>query len=399
MREMNDGISDEDTWMKTLYYITRTFTDPQEEKACGMIRNAYVNFLKHYFSVTVVTPAYDGENIINDDYIKLNYKARMMYPYMERIGLLEDYLDVWVNMTLEVMTARVKSDDIIFATSGGELACIKLGSILKKRVGCRFVVNFHDPVDYSNIDGRKTCGFFHVSRENAILKYLSNSDYIITSSDKFREVLEEKYYFLRNKIVNSYFGYINKCEVNVNHFEKLRRGRERGEKIRLVFGGSMNEPQGAEFFTHLLKERKDIEIVYIGNASKKIKKAAKMRNVAILEPMVHDAYLRYMTENADIGLVSLATEPYKACFPSKIFECINLEMPILAALPDGDAKRVINEKGYGRAVVYGDMVALQKALEDILTHYEELVKNIKRDKPSWAMEKKLGEVIDILQKV
>lgn len=385
--------------MRTIYFITRTFADPNTGKSCTLVRNAYVDYFKQYFHVTVVTPSYNSESVINEDYIKINYVSKFVYPYMERIGLIEDYLDAWVDKTLDIVAERINSDDIIFATSGGELACIKLGSLLKERIGCKFIVNFHDPVDYSYVGNKKTCGFFHVNRENAILKYLYNVDYVITSSDKFREILQEKYSFLNNKIMNNYSGYILEYESVADHSEILRRRKAAGEKTRLVFGGSMNAPQGAEFFIHLLKKRSDIEIVYVGNPNKRIKKAAKMGNVIVLDPMIHSDYLRYMTENADIGLVSLAAEPYKACFPSKIYEYVNLEIPILAALPDGDAKKVINQYGYGRAAAYGNIEELNDAVEYILMHYDSNVKNIRKDKAKWSMKNRMKEVINLLLEV
>lgn len=380
--------------MRTIYFITRTFMEPENGKSCVLVRNAYVDFLKRYFHVMVVTPAYNGEDIINENYIKMSYKGGLMYSYMERIGLVEDYLDSWIDSSFDVMAMRVKSDDIIFATSGGELACIKLGSLLKKRTDCKLIVNFHDPIDYTYIGDKKICGAFHISRENTILKYLSVVDYVITSSDKYREILEEKYNFLRNKIVNNYFGYIHKYKVDTDHPENMRRRRADGKKIRLVFGGSMNAPQGAEIFIHMLKGRKDIEIVYVGNANRKIKKAARTGKITVLEPMTHDEYLRYMTGNADIGLVSLAAEPYKACFPSKIYEYINLEVPILAALPDGDAKKIINEQGYGRAVAYGKVEELNEALDYIMAHYDGIVERIQSDKSKWDMKNRISEVVD-----
>lgn len=385
--------------MGTIYFITRTFVEPENGKSCVLLNNVYLDLLKQYFHVVVVTPSYNAEDRLDADYIKIRHDSRIIYPYMEKIGLMEDYLDTWVDKTLKVLLEKVHNEDIVFATSGGELACIKIGSIVARRKGCKFVVNFRDPIDYSYIDNRKTCGFFHVSRENNITNYLSNADLVITSSDKFKEVLEEKYAFLRGKLINNYYGYIDECTEDINHSKQLRMRKGTGEKIRLVFGGSMNKPQGAEIFIHMLKKRNDIEIVYIGEANKKIKRAENMRNVTVLKSMSHDAYLQYVIENADIALVSLAAEPYKVCFPSKIFEYINLEIPILGALPDGDAKKVINEKGYGKAVEYGNIIGLDRSLEYILENYENIVKNIQRDKADWAMKKKINEVIGFLQKL
>lgn len=385
--------------MKKLYFITRTFVEPKDGKSCVLLNNVYVDLLKQCFHVVVVTPSYNAANEINEDYIKIRYKNKILYPYMERIGLLEDYLDLWVNKTLEFLTKKVNKEDIVFATSGGELACIKIASILKREKQCKFVVNFRDPVDYSYIDNKKTCGYFHVNRENSISKYLSNVDFVITSSDKFREILELKYSFLRNKIINNYYGYIEKYAGDIDHVEQLKKRRAEGKAIRLVYGGSMNEPQGAEIFTGLLKKREDVKIVYIGESSRKISKAAQMNNVTVMGSMDHDIYLRYITENADVALVSLKAEPYKACFPSKIFECINLKIPILAALPDGDAKKTINKNGYGRAVRYGDIEELNEALDYILDNYKMIIGNIQRDRDDWEMEKEIKKVLAILSEI
>lgn len=385
--------------MKKIYFITRTFVEPEQGRSCVLLNNVYVDLLRQHFHVIVVTPSYDSEDKITEDYIKIRYDNKLLTPYMERVGFLEDYLKAWGDKTLKVLGEIVDSRDIVFATSGGELECIKIASLLKRKKGCKFVINFRDPVSYSHIDGEKIGGRWHVSRERAILEYISNVDYVITTSDKFREILSDKYPFLQNKVVNNYCGYIDEYKGNINHLEQFKARMAASERIKLVFGGSMNKPQGAEYFTHLLKKRDDIEITYIGTPSRKIIRAAKMDNVTSLQSMSHDDYLRYVTENADIGLVSLASEPYKACFPSKIFEYINLEIPILAALPDGDAKRVINEKGYGRAVEYGNMEALNQALDYILDHYDSIVKNIQKDKKDWAMKRTIVEAIELLQRI
>lgn len=383
--------------MKKIFFITRTFVEPENGKSCVLLNNVYVDWLKQYFQVIVVTPSYNGEDKVEEEFIKIKHNSKLVYPYMERLGMMEDYLDPWVEKTLEILSERVSNEDIVFATSGGELACIKIASMLKRKKKCKFVINFRDPIDYSYIEEKKTCGYFHVSREKTILKYLSDVDLVITSSSKFQDILEEKYTFLKNRIINNYYGYIEEFTRETKHIEQLRSRRKERQRIRLVFGGSMNPPQGAEVFIRILNRRDDVELVYIGEPNKKISRAARRDNVSVIKSMPHDIYLQYVTENADIGLVSLAADPYKACFPSKIFEYINLEIPILAALPDGDAKKIINERGYGKAVEYGNIEKLNNAFEYILKNYEGLVANIQRDKADWAMQRKIEEVITRLQ--
>ena len=63
--------------------------------------------------------------------------------------------------------------------------------------------------------------------------------------------------------------------------------------------------------------------------------------------MPHNEFLKFMIENIDIGFVSLANDYLGACVPSKIYEYINLGLPIIGALPNGDGLDIINKNNYG----------------------------------------------------
>ncbi len=174
-----------------------------------MIRRAQVeHFRQHGFGVTVVTPHYKRlsysfeKGVIR---VPFYYSSRVLQE-LERFGILEDYLDPWVGKAYRVLLKRVQQSDIVFATSGGDLGMIKLASLLKRKAGCRFVVNFHDPVDYSRVNGFRVDDRFHVSRERPVSKYLANVDLVITSSTVYLEALKRKYSALRDRIVNGYFG-------------------------------------------------------------------------------------------------------------------------------------------------------------------------------------------------
>jgi len=53
-----------------------------------------------------------------------------------------------------------------------------------------------------------------------------------------------------------------------------------------------------------------------------------------------------MNVSIDVGSVSLFNDYLGACVASKIYEYINLEIPIISALPLDDGKDIINAIGY-----------------------------------------------------
>ena len=68
--------------------------------------------------------------------------------------------------------------------------------------------------------------------------------------------------------------------------------------------------------------------------------------------------------------------------------------PILAALPNGDAKEIINTNGFGIACYYKDYQGLKKAIVDLSDpiYRNEIVKTMKEQKEAWSMSERIKEV-------
>lgn len=114
--------------------------------------------------------------------------------------------------------------------------------------------------------------------------------------------------------------------------------------------------------------------------------------------MEHDTFLQFMMQNIDIGFVSLTSEYLGACVPSKIYEYINLGLPMLGALPSGDAMDIINQNNYGLACQYNDIRMLINNLKKLkekalILKYKE---NILRERSKWAMGERIKEVVKSL---
>ena len=385
-----------------LYYLTRSYP-PHQKGGGSLMRKGAVKYLQEIgWEVVVIMPNYGSNTLqIDENTILLpqTYSIRFA-SYAERLGFNEDYLDPWVMLAFDYLKDKVMKDDIIFSTSGGELGTIKLGSLLKEEIDCRFVVNFRDPLDYSLVNGIKLDKKFHVSREKQEKKYLSNADLILTSSKSNQNSLQNKYPNLKHKIINNYFGYIEKIDLD-------RYTKESSPKLRIAYVGNMGTLQKPEILYEIYAklQNSNIKIYFIGDISinKTLQEIKNLddKNIEFIDFLPHNEFLEFMGKNIDVGFVTLTSDYLGACVPSKIYEYINLELPILGALPDGDGKDIINSYAYGKACKYSDIEGLSKAMESFLEpdYLKTIKSNIIRDKESWSMENRIKEVDSYLRSI
>ena len=194
-----------------LFYITRSYA-PYDEGGGALMRRWTVDYLTDMgWDVQVVRPEYKQrryykkENVLNIPFAQ-RYRQKLL-SLLERIGWHEDYLDPWVKSSFPYLLKIIKKEDMIFCTSGGELGTIKLGSILKEKIGCKLIVNFRDPLNYGYMQGIRRDMKPHVGRIGAQRKYLSNADLIVTSSKRYCKILQSGFPELGDKIHSNYFGF------------------------------------------------------------------------------------------------------------------------------------------------------------------------------------------------
>lgn len=374
-----------------IWYITRTYLP--ENTGGALVRIAQVDYFRGQgATVTVVAPNYlDDDVVITGTEIRLPYrKSRIrLDQILERSGIYEDYLDPWVADNLALLKLRVQKEDCIFATSGGELACIKLGSKLKEAVGCKFVVNLHDPVDYTRVSGRKINKLPHVSREKQEHAYLKNADLVITSSAANKSSLIAKYSEMATRIRCSYFGYMTRAEVG-------EKPETKG--LTIVYGGTYDKNQSPELLAEAVLGLDHVEAHFVGNHSayKPLDFARRNQsNCRFVKQLSYPDFLRYLSDHADMGFVSLASPYLGACVPSKIYEYINIGLPILGALPAGDAMEIVNDQGYGTAHAFDDTRSLCEAVLKIAANkplLDTYRRKILDDREQWFMPVRMAEV-------
>lgn len=378
-----------------IYFITRTWDEKiKANNSCSMMRILYAESLAKIAEIVIVTPAYNGEEVITDNQISFCYNGEMLLVdnMLQYAGIYDDYLDRWTKKTYNYMKNIVKKDDIVFAVTGGELGCVKLGSMLQIACGCKYIVHFHDPIDGDVIFGRKVDIYKGPERSKKINKYLKNADGMLTCSATYKEWLDKT--MSDKSVYNHYMGYAT--PIDLKDIEK------KDEVINIVYAGTMSPLQNSKILYEAVKGIDKVKVTYICAEAEKEKMSMPEDNIECIPLMPNAKFLEYMKEKADIGFTSLAGRYGKVFVPTKIFEYINLGLPILASVPkDGSAATIIEEGGYGMVSEEDNVEQLREVVLEMIQgdNISRFKQNILNDRDSWSFASRESEFLDIFNKL
>lgn len=383
-----------------IFYLTRTYPD-KDFGGGAIIRKGTIDYLrKNGHDVWIISPNY------NSSKIDLNKKRKhILLPhlgnfkicsFLETIGVWDDYMTGWAHYAVKYLRGTVKKQDLLFATSGGELGSIILAKKLAEEIGCKYVVNLHDPISFTTVDGEVTryikTKFKHIVRDKAEQRCLFPASAIITSSESYRDCLRQKYPVLASKISCHHFGYIEPFQYSQ---------KKTGKQINIVYGGAMGKVQSPEILAEAANGIENINVTYIGNwqSNSKLVQYKEAPNINLISTLSNKEYIDYLQKNADIGFVSLQGQLAELCVPSKLYEFINLGLPILGVL-GGDGKNIICTNHYGIVADYNTPSLRNSILE--MAHSERLLaykNNIIRDREKWAMNYQIKDILSIIDNI
>lgn len=380
--------------MKKIYYITRTVPENRPNGG-SLIRYATIKNLNKFYDVKVITTGSKDE-FLQGDYDMFAFSYDNNYKYgriLQTLGIVEDYLASWVEKAFNYLKNEITEDDLLFCTSGGELGCIMLGAKLKIYTGAKMIINYHDPVLFTSIIGPGFSRFPHINRDVYEKKYLDLSDKIITSCEKHKKMLIDKYGVNEDKVITNYFGFTKEYTAKTKKINK---------PLKIVYAGAFGKVQAPEILAEIASNE-NIEVVFIGDNKnyKPLEKYRNKSNIIFYESMEHSKLLNYMDNYADVGFVCLDKMTKGLCVPSKIYDYINLNLPILGYLPEGDAVDIINMNTFGVGVEFGN----HKGLKDAIcwfnneNNYIKSYESIKNQKSIWSMEFRVKQLISIIEEI
>jgi hypothetical protein len=376
-----------------IYYITRSYPEITPFNGGGsLMRKAAVEKLRVLgYKVIVVVPNYnDKKIIITDSYISIPYNANQKFALiLEHLGIIDDYLNNWVQNSFKILKKIIKKGDILFSSSGDDLGTVILGYKLKKYLNSKFIINFRDPIYKSKIYGKrlkiKKFDKPHFGRENLEKKLLHSADLIITSSSQYMSSLLFKFPSLEGKLINNNYGYIDEIKSIQNNFNK-------NEYFEIIYGGNMGSSQSPQLLAYALKNLKNIKATFIGNYKENKELMALRGEINLVDKMSYENYLKYVSKNANAAFISLTNGLSQYCVPSKLYDYINLELPILGHI-QGQAKEIIVNEKFG--LISSNINELKSNILNITKPkvYNEFKKNICLKKHLWSMDNRLKEIL------
>jgi hypothetical protein len=386
---------------KKIYFFTRSYI-PEFQGGGAIVRDQTVQLLRdNGYDVKIVLFTFNEDMWIDSpDVIPIPIERKWMRfcTALEHLGVLDDYLSPWVKNSALKLSKIINSNDLLFATSGGELGCIQLAVKLKEMTGAKLLVNLHDPIDYTSVMGMTIPGRLHVNRNKVTIQYLSKSDAIVTSSKYYADDLKAK---LNNNIVirNWYFGFFGQPVS----FTKKNKS---GDNFNLVYAGNMNNIQRPQIIIEALIDSdifNKINFHFFGSGLNSLiikSYSDKYENVYFYgqksQCEIHDFYLKY----ADAGFIPLIGDYFKPFVPSKLYDYIKFGLPSLGFLPDGDARNIINDNLLGCAV--GEFNEISQVLETWIndkSSYYEIKNSIEDRKLSWSIYNTSTSLLETIKEI
>lgn len=369
--------------MSTIHYITRSIY-PLSKGGGAKLRRSFIDYAnEHNYSVKVYLIGHTQSKQLETKNIYIIDKPRF-YNYrlsrlLERIGFYEDYLDLWIKPTVQKLMQNLKSDDQVIVTTGGELATIKIGYHLKNKRNIKTILHMRDPINYMSIDGvHKRDNIPHIGRDSLVSKYINNYDLTVTHTHGLKKNLLD-HVDVQIKVIHTGYAKQIRCSRTIDL-----------EKPRLLYLGTNSRAQKAEIIHNKLNN--NAELHYIGSKTNK-----NVNNRIYRKYLKIEEIERYVdTKKINIAYVSLSNKYYKVCVPSKIYEYVNLELPILGILPEGDASQYINDNNIGISVQPSEITNINEYINSILSNYSFYTINIKKIKKSSSIDNHNRELLKLL---
>lgn len=388
---------------KIIYFISSSF--PPLGRGGAIIRAYFAKYLSDDgWDVKVITAGKRKGFFLKWEYdynlynkLKNNVDIKIVQPFqwgiigetLETLKLIPSLMINWaskVNRNLAYFIDKDKKG-IVLATYP-DIANFYVGLEIKKKYKLPLVLDFRD--DYFGQDVRR---------------FIENADIIFTTTETVKNKIHRNFNFNPGKIFVIYNGYTEAMVVS----EKVRKN----EKLDVVYAGTIAKAQKPEIlnmaYRVLLKKRPElkdkIKINIYGQKGyyyKYFYKKTLCDGISFNGFVPHNVLMQKMLDDVDIGFFSLASPDYSYATPTKLFEYINLEIPILAALPEGETKSIIEKYGIGKVSDCSDIEGLANNLYDYYAHPQErerLKGNIRKIKDQfgiYSQAKKMSEVLRMM---
>ena len=349
--------------------ITHRYYWPDKSSCSNIVHNIATHLSKtHQVDVLASKPSYifDKSSIKTASFeIVKNINVRRLrlsnetYSPIRRI-LNAIYLGIWI-----LIKCMIKKYDVIIVTTIPPVLNGFFSTIAAKLTKSKLI---YYCMDVNPEIGNKVSKDF---KNYKLFKLLSkiddwtckNANLVLVHSQDMLKTLRKRNHGKKYniEIMNNFSSQINKNYKNKKIFSLIKSKK----KLKIIFTGNIGRFQGLETIIDamgLIANRKDIELLIVGEGTKKkklIEKAkSKKMNVKFIDHQPIET-VKYMIKNSDIGLVSLVPKIYKYSYPSKIATYLEQGIPIICVVEkESEIAKRMNSLSYGFNTQFGDKYSL-----------------------------------------
>lgn len=293
-------------------------------------------------------------------------------------GLAPDPFGNWVKPAISTAREIVKEHGIVYAVVP-PVSNAKIASTIAKEKKLPLVIDFRDDV-------------FNLSKE-----ILHQANLIVASTPVSLQNMLSYYKLDPDKGIVVFNGY---------PVERISSQHSTSSKLRIIYAGLLNIDQDPALLARAVRymekryphTKGKVQVNYYG--PKNYYTQLFLRKY--LTPNIrYHGYLPFAQilekiTQADLAYTSLRDERKAYCIPSKVFQYISMEVPILATGPDGALKDFINQNQIGRFSNSDDLEAQAEDIYYLLsnpTALAQMKQNLQKIKPEFAMKSQV-EILD-----
>ena len=359
-----------------LYFIACCF--PPIGRGNAITNSCVANALSHNMAVDVVCMKREEGGIIayqedaslkrqiNPDITVHRIRAANWWKInmaLYVVGILPCYFVNWAWSVWRRREEIFSEKGIIFAVYP-VFSDLLVGYLISRRYNMPLLVDFRD--DFSGVMAR---GWQRMLRP--LYRFLES--HIIQHADKISVTTEH----LRRDLIKRYNMSESKVSVVYNivppSSANISKRNVKSNTLRVIYAGAMSRVQKPEI---LLKgynvlcrrdaawaTRLSVELYGPESPYFKLKIKQLVGEGCYFGGFLPQAVISKRVASADIGFFSLADSIYAYATPTKLFDYIEAGIPILASLPLGAARDIINQYAIGLTVDVGDVEGVAECLE------------------------------------
>lgn len=264
---------------------------------------------------------------------------------------------------------RAKRPDVVIATSP-QLLCGAAGWAVARALRAPFVFEVRDlwPETILAIDALPDS--FVVKRLRGLSRFLyEHCEQLVTVGEGYKRKIVELYGVAPERIEVVHNGIDTGTFVPGERDNEVRRDYGWGDRFVALYLGTHGMCHGLDRVLEsaaALRDRSDILLAFVGEGAEKgaLKAQAErlgLRNVQFIDQQPKTRVPLFYAA-CDIGLVTLRnTDLFQEVLPSKIFEYLGMERPVLVSV-DGEARRLVEASGGGRFVPPENVPAMTSAI-------------------------------------